>query len=90
MLPILDYSSLTSQDRQREGGRERERERERVQQFVIFRLHFKTVYLNTLDKQGFYSHLGYTPCGPVVSLGANASRVSQQFVSTIVNTMTGR
>ena len=39
------------------------------------------MYLNTLDKQGFYSHLGYTPCGPVVSLGANASRVSQQFVS---------
>ncbi|KAK7104192.1 N-alpha-acetyltransferase 80-like [Littorina saxatilis] len=49
-------------------------------------MNFKTVYLNTLDKQGFYSHLGYTECGPVVSLGANASRVSEQFLQKLLGT----
>ncbi|KAL8590331.1 hypothetical protein ACOMHN_006447 [Nucella lapillus] len=44
----------------------------------------KTVYLNTLDKEDFYAHLGYTPCKAVTSLGANASRVSEKFLQEML------
>ncbi|XP_076464277.1 N-alpha-acetyltransferase 80-like isoform X2 [Babylonia areolata] len=44
----------------------------------------KTVYLNTLDKADFYTHLGYLPCQAVTSLGANASRVSEEFLQKLV------
>ncbi|XP_013785528.1 N-acetyltransferase 6-like isoform X2 [Limulus polyphemus] len=38
------------------------------------RLGFKTAYLNTIDKQDFYKHLGYIFCDPVSSDGGNVSR----------------
>ncbi|ESO88391.1 hypothetical protein LOTGIDRAFT_147986, partial [Lottia gigantea] len=41
---------------------------------------FKQMFLNTLDKQDFYSHLGYKLSHPVLTLGANAHRIPQAMV----------
>ncbi|XP_076312350.1 N-alpha-acetyltransferase 80 [Tachypleus tridentatus] len=38
------------------------------------RLGFKTAYLNTIDKQDFYKHLGYIFCDPVSSDGGIVSK----------------
>lgn len=47
-------------------------------------LKFHTAYLSTHDKQGFYARLGYTECGPVISLGANACKVSDEFLQKLL------
>ena len=39
------------------------------------------MYLSTKDKEGFYSHLGYEKCQPVLSLGQNAHRVPESMVN---------
>ncbi|XP_041354529.1 N-alpha-acetyltransferase 80-like [Gigantopelta aegis] len=44
------------------------------------KLGFSIVFLNTVDKQDFYEHLGYQLSSPVNSLGANAHRVSDSFI----------
>lgn len=48
------------------------------------KMNFKTAYLNTIDKQGFYSHLGYTVCSPVISLGDNAHRVPAELLQKLM------
>lgn len=45
-----------------------------------FSLGFLRAFLNTIDKEGFYSYLGYDKCGPVTSLGANAHRLPDDIV----------
>lgn len=44
------------------------------------KLGIKTMFLSTKDKEGFYSHLGYEKCQPVLSLGANAHRVPEAML----------
>lgn len=39
-----------------------------IRVFRLYRQGFQAVYLSTHDKQAFYEHLGYKPCGPVTSL----------------------
>lgn len=48
-------------------------------------MNFQTIFLNTIDKQDFYSHLGYTKCGPVTSLGDVAHRVPDHLVRNPLN-----
>ncbi|XP_005094819.1 N-alpha-acetyltransferase 80 isoform X2 [Aplysia californica] len=56
-------------------------------------LGLQTLYLNTLDKEGFYARLGYVGCQPVLSLGANAHRVPEsmlrQFMASSSNSQGG-
>ncbi|KAK3787236.1 hypothetical protein RRG08_055959 [Elysia crispata] len=44
------------------------------------RLGIRIMYLSTKDKEGFYSHLGYEKCQPVLSLGQNAHRVPESML----------
>ncbi|KAH9515461.1 N-alpha-acetyltransferase 80 [Bulinus truncatus] len=55
-----------------------------TENFAKSRLGVKTVYLNTLDQKDFYSKLGYLPCKPVISLGANANRVPKEMLQKLV------
>ena len=43
------------------------------------------LYLTTTDKESFYKHLGYTPCQPIVSIGAVAKRFSPSQVLCLFN-----
>ncbi|XP_046571177.1 N-alpha-acetyltransferase 80-like [Haliotis rubra] len=45
---------------------------------------FKTIFLNTIDKEEFYRHLGYQPSGPVASLGANAHLIPDSLISKMM------
>ncbi|XP_013088269.2 N-alpha-acetyltransferase 80-like isoform X1 [Biomphalaria glabrata] len=51
-----------------------------TEDFAKSRLGIKSVYLSTLDQEGFYSKLGYVPCKPVISLGDNADKVSKEML----------
>uniref|UniRef100_A0A0B7A526 N-acetyltransferase domain-containing protein n=1 Tax=Arion vulgaris TaxID=1028688 RepID=A0A0B7A526_9EUPU len=48
------------------------------------KLGFKTVYLFTLNKEGFYGRLGYTKCNPVTSLGDNAQKVPEAMLKNLL------
>ena len=48
-----------------------------------FRKGLKSLYLSTIDKEGFYARLGYSRCSPVLSLGSNAHRVPASMVHAI-------
>ncbi|RUS81682.1 hypothetical protein EGW08_010544 [Elysia chlorotica] len=43
------------------------------------KLGIRRMYLSTKDKEGFYAHLGYEKCQPVLSLGNNAHRVPESM-----------
>ncbi|XP_046364340.2 N-alpha-acetyltransferase 80-like [Haliotis rufescens] len=46
---------------------------------------FQTIFLNTIDKQEFYRHLGYQDSGPVASLGANAHLIPDSLIAKMMN-----
>jgi hypothetical protein len=47
----------------------------------LFRLGLSVLYLTTHDKQGFYKHLGYVYCQPIVSLGSASGLLSEELVN---------
>ncbi|KAK6182678.1 hypothetical protein SNE40_010305 [Patella caerulea] len=49
---------------------------------------YKQMFLNTIDKEKFYSHLGYTESHPVITLGANASKLPQHMIDKLTQTTT--
>ncbi|CAL1544425.1 unnamed protein product [Lymnaea stagnalis] len=55
-----------------------------TENYAKVRYGVKTVYLNTLDQAGFYSKVGYIKCKPVISLGANANRLSEEMVQKLL------
>ncbi|CAG5136896.1 unnamed protein product [Candidula unifasciata] len=50
------------------------------------RLGMRNVYLNTIDKEGFYARIGYVRCSPVISLGDNAHRVPEALLKKLMGT----
>lgn len=50
----------------------------------MYRLGMSTVYLSTIDKQEFYSKLGYIRCQPISIYGSFSSVVNKLTTSVIV------
>jgi len=49
----------------------------------MLRLGLTVLYLTTHDKQGFYQHVGYQFCAPIVSVGSATGLLSEEQVNQI-------
>jgi len=57
---------------------------------IAVKMGLEALYLSTKDKQGFYSHLGFTNCDPVTCLGASGRLLKQEELGGLLRIFGGK